>query len=162
MLVLGAQFGFLSGGICRDALPRLDLQPEGFAVVGMAAFFTGVVQSPHSRHRARYRGMTGSVSMLLPSVRMRGGDAGADTDGRSAHLRVASKSRPCRLIGPLQPLDAIRGRCLQADLQLSNDSPELSPWRKEFRVGRSLIWWEVGNTNRIAQRPSCRAKTRLD
>ena len=25
------------------------------------------------------------------------------------------------MIGPLQPLDSTRGRCLQADLQLSND-----------------------------------------
>src|SRR5215469_10514872 len=32
MLVLGAQFGLLFGGVCRPLLP-LDVQPEGFAIV---------------------------------------------------------------------------------------------------------------------------------
>src|SRR5271166_1241674 len=45
MLVLGAQAGFLSGGVCRSLLPGWGVQPEGFAVVGMAAFFTGVVRA---------------------------------------------------------------------------------------------------------------------
>src|SRR5262245_60383151 len=44
MLVLGAQFGFLFGGVCRTLLTYLDVQPEGFAIVGMAAFFAGVVR----------------------------------------------------------------------------------------------------------------------
>jgi CIC family chloride channel protein len=66
MLVLGAQFGFLSGGICRILLPHLDLQPEGFAVVGMA-FFTGVVRAPITGIVLATE-MTGSVSMLLPML----------------------------------------------------------------------------------------------
>jgi CIC family chloride channel protein len=41
MLVLGAQLGLFFGLVCRLAFPDLDIQPEGFAVVGMAAFFTG-------------------------------------------------------------------------------------------------------------------------
>jgi CIC family chloride channel protein len=67
MLVLGAQFGFLSGGVCQTLLPDLDVQPEGFAVVGMAAFFTGVVRAPITGIVLATE-MTASVSMLLPML----------------------------------------------------------------------------------------------
>ena len=46
MLVLGAQLGLFSGAICRIAFPDVGIEPEAFAIVGMAAFFTGVVQAP--------------------------------------------------------------------------------------------------------------------
>jgi CIC family chloride channel protein len=46
MLVLGAQLGFFFGAVCRLAIPDLGIDPQAFAVVGMAAFFTGVVQAP--------------------------------------------------------------------------------------------------------------------
>ena len=46
MLVLGAQSGLLFGGACRLAFPTLDVPLESFALVGMAAFFTGVVRAP--------------------------------------------------------------------------------------------------------------------
>jgi chloride channel protein, CIC family len=46
MLVLGAQSGLLFGAACRWAFPTLDVPIESFAVVGMAAFFTGVVRAP--------------------------------------------------------------------------------------------------------------------
>jgi CIC family chloride channel protein len=67
MLVLGAQAGFLSGGVCRSLLPGLGVQPEGFAVVGMAAFFTGVVRAPITGIVLATE-MTASVSMLLPML----------------------------------------------------------------------------------------------
>jgi CIC family chloride channel protein len=67
MLVLGAQFGFLSGAVCRALLPYLDVQPEGFAVVGMAAFFTGVVRAPITGIVLATE-MTASVTMLLPML----------------------------------------------------------------------------------------------
>jgi CIC family chloride channel protein len=67
MLVLGAQFGFVSGGVCRALLPYLDVQPEAFAIVGMAAFFTGVVRAPITGIVLATE-MTGSVSMLLPML----------------------------------------------------------------------------------------------
>ena len=67
MLVLGAQFGFLSGGICQSLLPSLHAHPEGFAVVGMAAFFTGVVRAPVTGI-VLVTEMTASVSMLLPML----------------------------------------------------------------------------------------------
>jgi len=67
MLVLGAQFGFVSGGVCRTLLPYLNVQPEGFAIVGMAAFFAGVVRAPITGIVLATE-MTASVSMLLPML----------------------------------------------------------------------------------------------
>ena len=46
LLVLGAQLGWLFGGACQWAFPAASIEPAAFAVVGMAAFFTGVVRSP--------------------------------------------------------------------------------------------------------------------
>jgi CIC family chloride channel protein len=48
MLALGAQLGLFLGLLCRWAFPALEIQADGFAVVGMAAFFTGVVRTHHS------------------------------------------------------------------------------------------------------------------
>jgi CIC family chloride channel protein len=67
MLVLGAQFGFLCGAACQALLPELNIQPEGFAVVGMAAFFAGVVRAPVTGLVLATE-MTDSVSMLLPML----------------------------------------------------------------------------------------------
>jgi CIC family chloride channel protein len=66
LLVLGAQFG-LFFGLASSSHFGLHVQPEGFAVVGMAALFTGIV-------RAALTGivlateMTADVTMLLPMV----------------------------------------------------------------------------------------------
>ena len=67
LLVLGAQFGLLSAGVCRALLPNLDVQPEGFAVVGMAALFTGVVLVPVTGI-VLVTEMTASVTILLPML----------------------------------------------------------------------------------------------
>jgi CIC family chloride channel protein len=67
MLVLGAQFGFLCGAVCRALSPYLHVQPEAFAVVGIAAFFTGVVRAPITGIVLATE-MTGSVTMLLPML----------------------------------------------------------------------------------------------
>jgi CIC family chloride channel protein len=67
MLVLGAQFGFLCGGFCRFLLPYLNVQPEAFAVIGMAAFFAGVVRAPITGIVLATE-MTASVAMLLPML----------------------------------------------------------------------------------------------
>jgi CIC family chloride channel protein len=67
LLVLGAQFGLLSGAVCRALLPNLNVQPEGFAVVGMAALFTGVVRAPVTGI-VLVTEMTASVTMLLPML----------------------------------------------------------------------------------------------
>jgi CIC family chloride channel protein len=67
MLVLGAQFGFFSGAVCQSPLPGLNIQPEAFAVIGMAAFFAGVVRAPITGIVLATE-MTASVSMLLPML----------------------------------------------------------------------------------------------
>jgi CIC family chloride channel protein len=68
MLALGAQLGLFFGLICRLIFPTLDIQPEGFTVVGMAAlFFTDVVRAPLTGV-VLVTEMTASVTMLLPML----------------------------------------------------------------------------------------------
>ncbi len=67
LLVLGAQLGLLFGVLCRLAFPGLDIQPEGFAIVGMAALLTGVVRAPLTAIVLVVE-MTASVRMLLPML----------------------------------------------------------------------------------------------
>jgi CIC family chloride channel protein len=49
------------------AFPELDIAPEGFAVVGMAAFFAGVVRAPLTGITLVVE-MTANVTMLLPML----------------------------------------------------------------------------------------------
>ncbi len=67
LLVLGAQLGLLFGTLCRLTFPGLDIQPEGFAIVGMAALLTGVVRAPITAIVLVVE-MTASVTMLLPML----------------------------------------------------------------------------------------------
>jgi CIC family chloride channel protein len=67
MLVLGAQLGLIFAALCRLVFPGLDVPPEAFAVVGMAAFFTGVVRAPVTGI-ALIIEMTASFTMLLPML----------------------------------------------------------------------------------------------
>jgi chloride channel protein, CIC family len=67
VLVLGAQLGLAIGLVCRLVFPHLDVQAEGFAMVGMAAFFTGVVRAPLTGI-VLVTEMTGSVALLLPTL----------------------------------------------------------------------------------------------
>ncbi len=67
LLVLGAQLGLLFGVLCRLAFPALDIQPEGFAIVGMTALLTGVVRAPLTAIVLVVE-MTASVTMLLPMI----------------------------------------------------------------------------------------------
>jgi chloride channel protein, CIC family len=67
LLVLGAQLGLFAGLLFRLAFPDLGIQPEGFAVVGMAAFFTGVVRAPLTGI-VLVTEMTANVTMLLPML----------------------------------------------------------------------------------------------
>lgn len=66
LLVLGTQIGFLFGAACRS-LPFVVLPAEGFAVVGMAAFFAGVVRAPLTGI-VLVGEMTGSSTLLLATV----------------------------------------------------------------------------------------------
>ena len=65
MLVLGAELGLAFGLVCAFAFPDLGVPPTAFAVVGMAAFFTGVVRAPLTGI-VLVTEMTASVTLLLP------------------------------------------------------------------------------------------------
>jgi chloride channel protein, CIC family len=67
LLVLGAQSGLLFGAACRYVFPALAIQPQAFALVGMAALFTGVVRAPVTGI-VLVAEMTGNVSLLLPML----------------------------------------------------------------------------------------------
>ena len=67
MLVLGAQLGVFLGAICRLAFPDLNIEPPAFGVVGMAAFFTGVVQAPVTGIVLVIE-MTAAFTTLLPMI----------------------------------------------------------------------------------------------
>jgi chloride channel protein, CIC family len=64
LLVLGAQLGLFVGLVSRLAFPGLGLEPTGFAVVGMAALFTGVVRAPLTGI-VLVTEMTANVTLLL-------------------------------------------------------------------------------------------------
>ena len=67
LLVLGAQLGLVFGVLCQAAFPSLGIEPEAFAVVGMAAFFTGVVQAPVTGI-VLVTEMTAAFTTLLPML----------------------------------------------------------------------------------------------
>ncbi|HEX3410109.1 MAG TPA: H(+)/Cl(-) exchange transporter ClcA [Stellaceae bacterium] len=67
LLALGAQLGLFCGILCRLALPDAGVDPTAFAVVGMAAFFTAVVQAPVTGIVLVIE-MTASFTMLLPMI----------------------------------------------------------------------------------------------
>ena len=66
MLVLGTQIGFMFGAACGK-LPFVGVAPEAFAVVGMAAFFAGVVRAPLTGI-ILVSEMTGSSTLLVPAI----------------------------------------------------------------------------------------------
>jgi CIC family chloride channel protein len=65
MLVLGAQCGQLYGLLCQRWFPALVPDPTALGLVGMAAFFTGVVRAPVTGI-ILVTEMTGSFTQLLP------------------------------------------------------------------------------------------------
>jgi chloride channel protein, CIC family len=67
ILTLGAQLGLMFGQLCVLALPGFGIEPSAFAVVGMAAFFIGVVQAPVTGIVLVIE-MTASFTILLPMV----------------------------------------------------------------------------------------------
>jgi len=67
LLLLGAQVGLLCGAVCSWAFPALGIQPQAFAVVGMAAFFTGVVRAPVTGIVLVIE-MTAAFTTLLPML----------------------------------------------------------------------------------------------
>jgi CIC family chloride channel protein len=65
ILVLGALLGSLVENIVHLLFPQLLLEPNAFAVVGMAAYFTGVVRAPLTGIVLMIE-MTGNYGLILP------------------------------------------------------------------------------------------------
>ncbi|HEY1261821.1 MAG TPA: H(+)/Cl(-) exchange transporter ClcA [Stellaceae bacterium] len=67
LLVLGAQLGFFCGALCHLLFPDLGIAPQAFAIIGMAAFFAGVVQAPVTGI-VLVTEMTAAFTTLLPML----------------------------------------------------------------------------------------------
>jgi chloride channel protein, CIC family len=67
LLVLGAQLGLVYGIACQRIFPEWAPDPRVLAVVGMAAFFTGVVRAPLTGITLVTE-MTGGFTLLLPML----------------------------------------------------------------------------------------------
>ena len=65
LLLVGAAFGALYAGVLHAVLPGLALDPTAFAIVGMTAFFVGVVRAPFTGI-ALVVEMTAVTSLLIP------------------------------------------------------------------------------------------------
>jgi CIC family chloride channel protein len=66
-LALGAELGLWFGLLCALALPGMASEPEGFALVGMAALFTAILRAPLTAI-VPVTGMTANLTMLLPMI----------------------------------------------------------------------------------------------
>ena len=67
LLLLGAELGLVCGAVCQWAFPALGIHPQAFAVIGMAAFFTGVVRAPVTGIVLVIE-MTAAFTTLLPML----------------------------------------------------------------------------------------------
>lgn len=66
-LALGAELGLWLGLLCALAFPGMALEPQGFALVGMAALFTAIVRAPLTAI-VLVAEMTANLTMLLPMI----------------------------------------------------------------------------------------------
>jgi CIC family chloride channel protein len=67
LLVLGAQAGLMFGIGCTMLFPGLGIAAPAFAVVGMAALFTGIVRAPLTG-MVLITEMTAAFTLLLPML----------------------------------------------------------------------------------------------
>lgn len=65
VLMVGATFGSLFGSSAQALLPNLALRPGAYALVGMAAVFSGVTRAPMSSIVMIFE-ISGSYEMILP------------------------------------------------------------------------------------------------
>jgi len=105
MLVLGAQLGLFFGILGRAAFPGMAVDPTAFAVVGMAAFFTGVVQAPVTGI-ALVIEMTASFTMLLPMLAASFAAMLVPNLLGSAPIYQSLRSRTARTAGALSEMPA--------------------------------------------------------
>jgi chloride channel protein, CIC family len=105
LLVLGAQLGLACGDLAASAFPGLGIVPSAFAVVGMAAFFAGMVQAPVTGI-VLVTEMTAAFTTLLPML------------AACCAAMVAAT-----LIRSPPIYDALRGRAAHPEAAPSNDRP---------------------------------------
>jgi CIC family chloride channel protein len=67
LLTLGAESGLIFGRLCKALFPGAAVDPQSFALVGMAAFFTGVVRAPLTGI-VLVTEMTANTTLLLPML----------------------------------------------------------------------------------------------
>ncbi len=105
LLLLGAQLGLACGTIARDVFPGLGIDPLSFAVVGMAAFFVGVVRAPVTGIVLVIE-MTAAYTSLLPMLA-----------GSFAAMMVA------QWMGSVPIYDALRSRVLGGPPRRNESTP---------------------------------------
>ncbi|WP_237607273.1 chloride channel protein [Roseimaritima sediminicola] len=66
-MVIGGCLGAAVGLVFQAAMPALAIEPEAFAVVGMAGFFAGVARAPISTI-IMVRALTGDFGLLVPTM----------------------------------------------------------------------------------------------
>jgi CIC family chloride channel protein len=113
ILVLGAQLGLLCGVLLRIAASDMSLDPIAFAIVGMAAFFTAVVQAPVTGIVLVIE-MTASFTMLLPMIAACFAAMLVPNLLRAAPIYDLLKGRILRHQPPQQSSDLTRSEDVQA------------------------------------------------
>lgn len=120
LMLLGAQLGFLWGALCRACFPLLGLHPEAFAVVGMAAFFTGVVRAPLTGIVLVIE-MTAAFTSLLPMlVGCFAALAAADLVGSPPIYRTLSERLRDRVGGRTATVEKSKGTPTEGAVSLSS------------------------------------------
>jgi CIC family chloride channel protein len=104
MLTLGAQLGLAFAILCQSALPGFgfSIDPTAFAVVGMAAFFTGVVQAPVTGIVLVIE-MTAGFTLLLPMLAAGGAAMLLPALLHSAPIYDALRARAAHRVQPVAP-----------------------------------------------------------
>ena len=103
LLVIGAQLGLCFGLLCRMAFPGLGIAPQGFAVVGMAAFFTGVVRAPLTGIMLVVEMTANVTDAAADAGGMLRGHAGADPAAQCRPSTTRCGSKACDATAPAEP-----------------------------------------------------------
>jgi CIC family chloride channel protein len=105
-VALGAELGLWFGLLCAFAFPGLALEPEGFALVGMAAIFTAIVRAPLTAI-VLVTEMTANVTLLLPMI-----------------VTCFAAMLVPTLFGDMAILDSLKGRLLAQSKRTARDDDQ--------------------------------------
>ncbi|MBL8414480.1 MAG: H(+)/Cl(-) exchange transporter ClcA [Propionivibrio sp.] len=103
LLALGAELGLWIGLLCALAFPGMAFEPEGFALVGMAALFTAIVRAPLTAI-VLVAEITANSTMLLPMI-----------------LACFAAMLVSTLFGDMSILDSLKERSLVRSKRTSRD-----------------------------------------